>query len=93
MRQVYDNYYKIFSCHKTARKCPDPCDITPDDFCYVAADCNDCVIEHSGLAEAYVPYQTDFDIMSAEESLIAGTTFKSLNMPYENRCCKMRRCD
>ena len=58
-----------------------------------AADCNDCVIEHSGLAEAYVPYQTDFDIMSAEESLIAGTTFKSLNMPYENRCCKMRRCD
>ena len=26
--------------------------------------------------------------MSAEESLIAGTTFKNLNIPYENKCNK-----
>lgn len=89
MKQVYDNYYQISGCKRNdvncSVKCADNCDISPVDFCYEAADCNDCIIDRTGLAEAYVPYQTDLEIMSPEESLKLGTIFKSLVKPYERR--------
>ncbi len=96
MKQVYDEYYRIFSCNKTNKNCEcpkkeDPCENTPE-FCYEIADCNDCIIERVGLSEAYVPYQTDFDIMETDESLVLGTTFKNLVIPYKKTSHKMGRC-
>ncbi|MCJ7854968.1 spore coat associated protein CotJA [Lachnospiraceae bacterium NSJ-143] len=97
MKQVYDEYYKIFSCRNNkncgCQKCPDPCDMTPDDFCYEPADCNDCIIERVGLSEAYVPYQTDFDLMDPEESLMLGTAFKNLVIPYSKTSVCDRGCN
>lgn len=84
MKQVYDEFYKIFGCNTSCggKKCPDPCDISPDNFCFEPADCNDCIIERIGLAEAYVPYQTDISLMEPEKSLELGTAFEELVIPY-----------
>lgn len=87
MKQVYDEYYKICGCTRKADDCSckkqvSPCDEKSDDFCYEILDCNDCVMERTGLSEAYVPYQTDFDIMSEQNSLAEGTVFKNLVIPY-----------
>jgi len=87
MKQVYDKYYQIKGCRKNdmqcTQQCTDNCENTPVDFCYEAADCNDCIIERTGLAEAYVPYQTDLELMDGAESLKLGTVFKMLVKPYE----------
>ena len=80
MKQVYDEFYKVFGCSNT--KCSSPCDITPDDFCFEPADCNDCIMERTGLGEAYVPYQTEMNIMEADKSLELGTVFENLVIPY-----------
>lgn len=98
MKQVYDEFYKITGCRRMEKDCscgkhPDPCDITPEDFCYEPADCNDCIIERIGLSEAYVPYQTDFDIMEADKALMLGTAFKNLVIPYRETMMGGRRCD
>ena len=48
----------------------------------VREDCNTCVIDAIGLAQAYVPYQPDAVTMAAEQSLVCGTAFPSLVKPY-----------
>ncbi len=97
MKQVYDEYYKICGCTRKNDDCScvkasDPCDKTKDDFCYEVLDCNDCVMERTGLSEAYVPYQTDFELMDSEKSLMEGTVFKSLVMPYGRTMSNAGRC-
>ncbi len=45
-------------------------------------DCNTCVTEQIGLAEAMVPLQAYAAPTEAEQSLICGTAFAALSMPY-----------
>lgn len=45
-------------------------------------DCNACVIKNIGLAQAFVPSQPYQTPSSAEQSLICGTAFSDLSMPY-----------
>ena len=45
-------------------------------------DCNACVIKKVGLAQAFVPSQPYQTPSSAEQSLICGTAFSDLSMPY-----------
>lgn len=45
-------------------------------------DCSSCVIERIGLAQAYVPSQPYTTPMEQEQSLVCGTTFSELVMPY-----------
>lgn len=45
-------------------------------------DCNACVIKKVGLAQAFVPSQPYQTPSSAEQSLICGTVFSDLSMPY-----------
>ena len=45
-------------------------------------ECNTCVIEEVGYAQAYVPYQETMNIMSKEKSLCNGTIFSELVQPY-----------
>lgn len=102
MTQNYEDYYMAFGCQKqkctdgcqyqrVAGKREDPCDITTEDFFYDVLECNDCVMEHVGLAQAYVPYQTEFTTFSQEESLACGTVFPQLVMPYTRNRCLGRR--
>lgn len=46
-------------------------------------ECNDCVLGLVGLAQAYVPFQTSFDVMSQEQSLACGTIFRELVQPFK----------
>ncbi|MCI8342224.1 MAG: spore coat associated protein CotJA [Firmicutes bacterium] len=69
------------------------CDNTVLNFCYQPPDCNECIAEHTGYAQAYVPYQESFNISSGEEALCQGTIFPDLIQPYrkdrypKERCC------
>lgn len=45
-------------------------------------DCNACVIKKVGLAQAFVPSQPYQAPSSPEQSLICGTAFSDLSMPY-----------
>ncbi len=45
-------------------------------------NCNACVIERVGLAQAMVPFQPYEAPMEQEQSLICGTAFADLAMPY-----------
>lgn len=45
-------------------------------------DCNACVIERVGLAQAFVPSQPFGELKDQEQSLICGTVFPELSMPY-----------
>ncbi len=45
--------------------------------------CNQCVIDKIGLAQAYIPYQTDMSMMDGVSGLKAGTVFTQLNQPYQ----------
>ena len=45
-------------------------------------NCNTCVMERVGLAQAYIPAQPYTTPMEQEQSLICGTTFTELVMPY-----------
>ena len=53
--------------------------ILPDAF---TGDCSSCVMEKIGLAQAYVPSQPYTQPMEQEQSLVCGTTFTELVMPY-----------
>lgn len=44
--------------------------------------CNACVIEQVGLARAMVPFQPYEAPMEQEQSLVCGTVFADLAMPY-----------
>ena len=46
------------------------------------SDCNACVLEKIGLAQAFVPSQPYETPSSAEQSLICGTAFAALSIPY-----------
>ena len=45
-------------------------------------DCNNCVMNRIGLAQAYIPSQTYTPPMPEDQSLICGTVFSELAMPY-----------
>ena len=46
------------------------------------ADCSACVTERIGLAQAFVPSQPYTAPMETEQSLVCGTAFSELVMPY-----------
>ena len=45
-------------------------------------DCNSCVMERIGLAQAFVPSQPFGALKDQEQSLVCGTVFPELVMPY-----------
>ena len=45
-------------------------------------DCSSCVMNRIGLAQAYIPSQPYTVPMEQEQSLVCGTTFSELVMPY-----------
>ena len=45
-------------------------------------DCSSCVMGRIGLAQAYIPSQPYSAPMEQEQSLICGTVFSDLVMPY-----------
>ena len=45
-------------------------------------NCSSCVMEHIGLAQAYIPSQPYTTPMEQEQSLVCGTIFTELVMPY-----------
>ncbi|MCI1959742.1 MAG: spore coat associated protein CotJA [Clostridia bacterium] len=100
MKETYGNYYKIFGCACKNCGCdekPIPravsgaqdtlCEDAKSQFYFEPADCNDCIIERVGFADAYVPYQTEFAVMCPEKSLVCGTAFAVLAMPYTRSVC------
>ena len=46
------------------------------------SNCNTCVMQSIGLAQAYIPSQPYTTPMEQEQSLVCGTTFTELVMPY-----------
>lgn len=56
-----------------------PAALQPDTM---MGDCNACVIERVGLAQAFVPSQPFTQPMEQEQSLVCGTVFADLAMPY-----------
>ena len=53
--------------------------VTPDAS---MGDCSACVIERIGLAQAFIPSQPYETLKDQEQSLICGTVFSELSMPY-----------
>ena len=45
-------------------------------------NCNTCVMKQIGLAQAFIPSQPYTTPMEQEQSLVCGTTFTELVMPY-----------
>ena len=45
-------------------------------------DCSSCVMNRIGLAQAYVPSQPYTTPIEQEQSLVCGTAFSELVMPY-----------
>ena len=45
-------------------------------------DCSSCVMKRIGLAQAYIPSQPYTMPMGQEQSLVCGTVFTELVMPY-----------
>ncbi|WP_458397698.1 spore coat associated protein CotJA [Anaerotignum sp.] len=45
-------------------------------------DCSSCVMDRIGLAQAYIPSQPYSVPMEQEQSLVCGTVFSDLVMPY-----------
>ncbi len=45
-------------------------------------DCNTCVLNRIGLAQAYIPDQSYEQPKEQEEALVCGTAFSELSMPY-----------
>ena len=68
---------KNFICNGTCGMQPEP----PADM-PAAENCNACVMEHIGLAQAFVPFQPAQMPMEQEQSLVCGTAFSDLVMPY-----------
>lgn len=46
--------------------------------------CNDCIIKKVGLAQAVVPIQPYETPSAPEQSLVCGTAFSALSMPYQS---------
>lgn len=58
----------------------------------ISNDCNECVLAITGYAQAYVPYQQEWAVMSKEQSLACGTAFAPLVMPYTKGSSLNRNC-
>ena len=56
-----------------------PLPITPNTS---MGDCSTCVMERIGLARAFIPTQPYQDLKDQEQSLVCGTVFSELSMPY-----------
>ena len=56
-----------------------PATILPDTS---MGDCSSCVMNRIGLAQAYIPSQPYTVPMEQEQSLVCGTAFSELVMPY-----------
>lgn len=67
---------------------PDNGSNTPD---IPVMDCNRCVIERIGLAQAFVPFQPNANAMEPEQALVCGTAFPDLSMPYVKGSDLLRR--
>lgn len=65
--------------HSASPMAANPAAIIPDTS---MGDCNACVIERVGLAQAMVPFQPYEAPMEQEQSLVCGTAFVDLAMPY-----------
>lgn len=46
--------------------------------------CNECVLQKVGLAQAMVPMQPYETPSTPEQSLVCGTAFSALSMPYKS---------
>lgn len=53
-----------------------------DTWLTMIGNCNACVLEQIGPAQAMVPFQPYEAPMEAEQSLICGTVFADLAIPY-----------
>ena len=85
MKECFKNYIQIFS-NEDCSFCMDICDLPLG----MTRSCNDCVIEHSGYAQGYIPSQEDTAKFSEEKSFVSGTVFKALSMPYKKGSALMR---
>lgn len=73
---------KNFACNQSCGQSPcmqAPAALNPDT---TMGDCNTCVWERIGFAQAMVPFQPYETPKGQEQSLICGTVFDSLSMPY-----------
>lgn len=77
-----NNRCQQMSKNTQKNSCPQmvsPAAILPDTS---MGDCSACVRERIGLAQAYVPSQPYEAPMDQEQSLVCGTVFSELVMPY-----------
>lgn len=79
MREMCRNFACNQRCKQNNADAPTPAALTPDT---TMGDCNACVSERIGLAQAMVPFQPYKAPMEAEQSLVCGTAFADLVMPY-----------
>lgn len=79
MREMCRNFACDQRCRQSNAENAAPAALTPDT---TMGDCNACVMERIGLAQAMVPFQTYEAPMEEEQSLICGTAFADLVMPY-----------
>lgn len=78
MKEMCKNFV-CDSCNRCEACGVMPAAVTPDTM---MGDCNACVIEQVGLAQAFVPSQPWQMPVSEEQSLVCGTAFADLTMPY-----------
>lgn len=90
MKEMCRNFVCNNRCSTTGQNCANmqrssssmaatPAALTPDT---TMGDCNACVMERIGLAQAMVPFQPYEAPMEQEQSLVCGTAFANLAMPY-----------
>ena len=87
MKEMCRNFVCNHNCQKretcsgrrASAQSASPAAIMPDTG---MGDCNACVIERIGLAQAFVPSQPFEQPMEQEQSLVCGTVFSDLAMPY-----------
>lgn len=53
----------------------------------MSVQCNTCVMNHVGLAQAYVPYQMELGLKDQETALACGTAFSQLVQPWVRSIC------
>lgn len=74
-----NNCQKQMTDHKQRSAAYMPAAVMPDTS---MGDCNACVMERIGLAQAFIPSQPFTQPMDQEQSLVCGTAFSDLAMPY-----------
>ena len=83
MKEMCNDFLKEenTASNRTTRRCSCPNNGSTDDM-LIEQDCDSWLIGKMGLAQAYVPFQPNADTMTAEQSLICGTAFSDLVVPY-----------